>query len=116
MRDEQEHDGYAGYAELGHEYAESADEEDAPRRPAAKRVLLVTAGGVFAALLAVGGYGAYTIMSAVTGGDAPGTGGRQGAATASRAPQEPPPPSRPRRWRRSSWRPGAVGTSRPPPV
>ncbi|MDH6709237.1 hypothetical protein P3T27_005983 [Kitasatospora sp. MAA19] len=88
MRDEQEHDGYAGYAELGHEYAESADEEDAPRRPAAKRVLLVTAGGVFAALLAVGGYGAYTIMSAVTGGDAPGTGGRQGAATASRAPQE----------------------------
>ncbi|WP_051709967.1 penicillin-binding transpeptidase domain-containing protein [Streptomyces sp. NRRL S-350] len=90
MHDEKEPDeytGYAGHAELDDDHVES--EADAPRRPAAKRVLLMTAGGVFAALLAVGGYGAYNIVTAVTDGGSPGTDGRQGTATAAQGPAEP---------------------------
>ncbi|SOB85531.1 penicillin-binding transpeptidase domain-containing protein [Streptomyces sp. 1331.2] len=79
MQDEQEYDAY-----------EDEAQERAPRRPAAKRILLVTAGGVFAALLAVGGYGAYNIVNAVSNGNSsPGAAGHQGSAGAAQTPQEP---------------------------
>ncbi|MEV7770333.1 penicillin-binding transpeptidase domain-containing protein [Kitasatospora sp. NPDC086791] len=91
MREDREPDGYAGYTELDGNHVEFEDEEEAPRRPGARRAVLVAVGGVFAALLAVGGYGAYTIMNAVSNGtSSSGTGGGQGSDTATKAPQEPP--------------------------
>ncbi|MEU9043626.1 MULTISPECIES: penicillin-binding transpeptidase domain-containing protein [unclassified Kitasatospora] len=84
--------GYDGYDELDENQVgfESADEDEAPRRSGARRAVLVAAGGVFAALLAVGGYGAYNVMNAVTGGASSGGSGQQGSDSAAKAPQEPP--------------------------
>ncbi|MGW7443436.1 penicillin-binding transpeptidase domain-containing protein [Kitasatospora sp. NPDC054795] len=67
---------------------EEQDGGGAPRGSTARRVVMVTAGGVFAALLAVGGYGAYNVLNAVT--DNGPSSGHQGAGTVSKAPQDPP--------------------------
>ncbi|MFI8457102.1 penicillin-binding transpeptidase domain-containing protein [Kitasatospora sp. NPDC085464] len=105
MREAQEPDDFAGYTEIddGHgrfedvgyrgvEFADEADEEVAPRRSGARRAVLVAAGGVFAALLAVGGYGLYNIVDAVQGGNTSSSdgGGAQGPDSAAKGPQEPP--------------------------
>ncbi|MFD8780714.1 penicillin-binding transpeptidase domain-containing protein [Kitasatospora sp. NPDC059599] len=92
MREDREPDGYAGYAELDDHDVESEEEgAQAPRRSGGRRAVLVAAGGVFAALLAVGGYGAYTIVDAVSNGSgSPGGSGGQGSETAAKGPQEPP--------------------------
>ncbi|MFF7993521.1 penicillin-binding transpeptidase domain-containing protein [Kitasatospora xanthocidica] len=96
MREEREPDGYAGYTELDESHVEYEDgienEEDAPRRSGARKAVLVAAGGVFAALLAVGGYGLYNIVTAVQGGSSSsgGSSGTQGSDSTAKAPQEPP--------------------------
>ncbi|MFJ8622762.1 penicillin-binding transpeptidase domain-containing protein [Kitasatospora sp. NPDC093550] len=91
MREGHEPDGYAGYTELDEDYVEFQDEEAAPRRSGARRAVLVAVGGVFAALLAVGGYGLYNIVNAVQGGGSSGGGGgTQGSDASAKAPQEPP--------------------------
>ncbi|MEV7595912.1 penicillin-binding transpeptidase domain-containing protein [Kitasatospora sp. NPDC089797] len=88
--------GYAGQGHPGQGYAEQGyddhlvhdDHRAAPRRPRSRRIWLVAVGGVFTALVVVGGYGAYNVFDAVSGGS---TGSGGGAApTASRAPQAPP--------------------------
>ncbi|MFI2609459.1 penicillin-binding transpeptidase domain-containing protein [Kitasatospora sp. NPDC018619] len=76
-----EYDPYGGLGDDG--------EDGAPRGSTARRVVMVTAGGVFAALLAVGGYGAYNVLNAVTD-HGPSGGGQQGSGTVAKAPQEPP--------------------------
>ncbi|MFD4657250.1 penicillin-binding transpeptidase domain-containing protein [Kitasatospora sp. NPDC058444] len=65
------------------------DDREAPRRSTTRRVVMVAAGGVFAALLAVGGYGAYNVLNAVTD-NGPSGGGHQGSETVAKAPQDPP--------------------------
>ncbi|GHF69799.1 penicillin-binding protein [Kitasatospora xanthocidica] len=98
MREEREPDGYAGYTELDEDHVEYVEYEDgtghegeAPRRSGARKAVLVAVGGVFAALLAVGGYGLYNIVNAVQGGNpSSGGSGTQGSDTAAKAPQTPP--------------------------
>ncbi|MFB8172210.1 hypothetical protein ACFC60_30105, partial [Kitasatospora purpeofusca] len=85
MRDVREPDGYQGdgHTELdGYdiEYGdrngdEDEDEAGAPRRSGARKAILTAVGGVFAALLAVGGYGLYNIVTAVQGGSSNGGSG-----------------------------------------
>ncbi|MFJ9692660.1 penicillin-binding transpeptidase domain-containing protein [Kitasatospora sp. NPDC101183] len=94
-------DGYGAhraYDELADgEYAAydadaDADGEDGDRgrpRSTTRRVVMATAGGVFVALLAVGGYGAYNVMKAVSN-DSTSPGDHQGSAAAAKAPQDPP--------------------------
>ncbi|MFF4924661.1 MULTISPECIES: penicillin-binding transpeptidase domain-containing protein [unclassified Kitasatospora] len=100
-----EHAGHAGHEQDGRladveiEYDQYDDLDDldghdghddgAPRSSTTRRVVMVAAGGVFAALLAVGGYGAYNVLNAVTD-NGPAGGGHQGAGTVAKAPQEPP--------------------------
>ncbi|MET8543297.1 penicillin-binding transpeptidase domain-containing protein [Kitasatospora sp. NPDC004799] len=97
-------DGYGGYGGY-QEYDEPAGDDggaydahdaygtdadgEAPRRSTARRMVLVAAGGVFTALLAVGGYGAYNVLNAVTD-NGPSGGGHQAAGAAASTPQEPP--------------------------
>ncbi|WP_051741042.1 penicillin-binding transpeptidase domain-containing protein [Kitasatospora sp. MBT66] len=103
MRDAGEPDGYQGYA--GHteldgydiEYGDrngdgDEDEAGAPRRSGARKAVLTAVGGVFAALLAVGGYGLYNIVTAVQGGSSNGGsgGGAQASESAAKTPQAPP--------------------------
>ncbi|MFI9361386.1 penicillin-binding transpeptidase domain-containing protein [Kitasatospora sp. NPDC053057] len=82
-----EHDEH--YPDQDHDdYLVHADHEETPRRPRSRRVWLVAVGGVFTALVVVGGYGAYNVVSAVSGGS---SGSGAGAnATASNGPQTPP--------------------------
>ncbi|WP_188310212.1 penicillin-binding transpeptidase domain-containing protein [Streptomyces sp. CBMA123] len=82
--------------EHGDEYAEGygddhlvhADHREAPPRPRSRRVWLVAVGGVFTALVVVAGYGAYTMLGAVSGGSSPG--GSSTGPTAAKEPQAPP--------------------------
>ncbi|MFG2916075.1 penicillin-binding transpeptidase domain-containing protein [Kitasatospora sp. NPDC048298] len=95
------HEGHQEYDQLADDDVEyDLDNLDDPDRgedggsggrrgSTARRVVMVTAGGVFAALLAVGGYGAYNVLNAVTDND-PSGGGHQGSATVAKAPQDPP--------------------------
>ncbi|WP_188299432.1 penicillin-binding transpeptidase domain-containing protein [Streptomyces sp. CBMA156] len=99
-------DGYDGYDGHGasREYDELADDDGgyglhtedgaegdpAPRGSTSRKVVMLAAGGVFAALLAVGGYGAYNVLTAVTDNGPSAGGGGQSADTAAKAPQEPP--------------------------
>ncbi|MFI9318664.1 penicillin-binding transpeptidase domain-containing protein [Kitasatospora aureofaciens] len=77
------------YPEQDHdEYLVLDDHEEAPRRPRSRRVWLVAIGGVFTALVVVGGYGAYNVVSAVSGGSADKGAGAD--ATVSKGPQTPP--------------------------
>ncbi|MER6302433.1 penicillin-binding transpeptidase domain-containing protein [Kitasatospora sp. NPDC001539] len=106
MADEQARADDAGYTEYGEygeyggceEYQEYEDDldlrehtgqaEEPARRSGARRAVLVAVGGVFAALVGVGGYGAYNLVSAVSGGSPGDGGGRPAAATG--AAQQPP--------------------------
>ncbi|MFJ9843560.1 penicillin-binding transpeptidase domain-containing protein [Kitasatospora sp. NPDC101155] len=89
MHEEQEHTGFidhTGYADDG----DHPEHEDEPRRRSTtRRVVLVAVGGVFAALVGVGGYGAYNLVNAVSGGSSGGGGGDK-AASATSSPQQPP--------------------------
>ncbi|MBO1417886.1 penicillin-binding transpeptidase domain-containing protein [Streptomyces sp. FH025] len=87
MRDEHEHAGGVEYDDHD-EYNGYDGPEEAPRRPASRRVWLAAAGGVFAVLVGVAGYGAYSML----GGSSDGGGGGGGGAKAgtSSQPQEPP--------------------------
>ncbi|SDS66667.1 Penicillin binding protein transpeptidase domain-containing protein [Streptomyces sp. TLI_053] len=99
MRDRQEPEDYQGYA--GHTELDGYDFEDggggdaggdpgAPRRSGARKAVLATVGGVFAALLAVGGYGLHTIVTTVQGGSSSGgSGGSQASGSATQTPQAP---------------------------
>ncbi|MFF9644889.1 penicillin-binding transpeptidase domain-containing protein [Kitasatospora aureofaciens] len=64
------------------------DHEETPRRPRSRRVWLVAIGGVFTALVVVGGYGAYNVVSAVSGGSSDKGAGADAAV--SKGPQTPP--------------------------
>ncbi|MGW1176514.1 penicillin-binding transpeptidase domain-containing protein [Kitasatospora sp. NPDC002543] len=80
-------DDLAEPAVLGDE--EDGDGDGGRRGPTARRVVLVAAGGVFAALLAVGGYGAYNVLNAVTD-NGPSGNGHQAAGAVEKTPQDPP--------------------------
>ncbi|MFJ9442495.1 penicillin-binding transpeptidase domain-containing protein [Kitasatospora sp. NPDC101235] len=90
------HDDYGAhqeYDELADEDStydayDEDDDDEAPRGSTKRRVVMVAVGGVFAALLAVGGYGAYNVMNAVT--DNGPSGGHQGSGTVAKEPQDPP--------------------------
>ncbi len=104
MREEREPDGYQGYAgyteldgyDVEHEGEYEGEGEDgegagAPRRSGARKAVLATVGGVFAALLAVGGYGLHNVVTAVQGGSSSSSGGgTQASETAAKTPQAPP--------------------------
>ncbi|MBP0449211.1 penicillin-binding protein [Kitasatospora sp. RG8] len=108
-----EHAGYQAYAEYDEhadyqerteyqehtEYAEvdaaagdagGAEEPEAARRPASRRVWQLALGGVVVGLLAAGGYGAYNVVSAVTSGSRGDGDHREYTAATTSAPQEPP--------------------------
>ncbi|MFH9347647.1 penicillin-binding transpeptidase domain-containing protein [Kitasatospora sp. NPDC017646] len=89
MQQEHEYDHEEHYPEQHHDdHLVHTGHEEAPRRPRSRRVWLVAVGGVFTALVVVGGYGAYNVVSAVSGGS---SGSGAGAnATASKGPQTPP--------------------------
>ncbi|MEV0192303.1 penicillin-binding transpeptidase domain-containing protein [Kitasatospora purpeofusca] len=96
MQDAGGPDGYQGYAGRtefdGYDIGDgdrNGDEAGAPRRSGARKAVLAAVGGVFAALLAVGGYGLHNIVTAVQGGSSNG-GGAQPSGTSARTPQAPP--------------------------
>ncbi|MER7847060.1 penicillin-binding transpeptidase domain-containing protein [Kitasatospora sp. NPDC096077] len=94
-REHEPYERYEPYEEPGHrpdgyddDHLVHGDHDRTPRRPRSRRVWLVAVGGVFTALVVVGGYGAYNVFNAVSGGSSAGGGGS--TTTASKGPQTPP--------------------------
>ncbi|MFE4970802.1 penicillin-binding transpeptidase domain-containing protein [Kitasatospora sp. NPDC056651] len=94
------HDGYEGFDQLadddaGHDrygpYHEEDDGDGSRQRSGTRRIVMVAAGGVFAALLAVGGYGVYNVVTAVSGGGSSTDGGHQASGTPAKTQQTAPP-------------------------
>ncbi|MFD5461842.1 penicillin-binding transpeptidase domain-containing protein [Kitasatospora sp. NPDC127059] len=86
MREEHEHHATEQYDEYDH-LVHTGRQED-PARPRSRRVWLVAVGGVFTALVVVAGYGAYTMMNAVSGG--PSAIGSSADPTAAKESRTPP--------------------------
>lgn len=83
----EEYEPYEDHGYDDHLVSADGHQEDRSRRRS-RRIWLVAIGGVFTTLLVVGGYGAYNVMTAVTGGSPAGGGGAD--PTASKGPQTPP--------------------------
>ncbi|MFE3874507.1 penicillin-binding transpeptidase domain-containing protein [Kitasatospora sp. NPDC059146] len=92
-RDHEEHEPYESYEPYGEDgYDDHLVHADghpqAPQRRRSRRIWLVAVGGVFTALVVVAGYGAYNVLSAVSGGSTDTGGGA--ASTTAKEPQAPP--------------------------
>ncbi|WP_395292510.1 penicillin-binding transpeptidase domain-containing protein [Kitasatospora hibisci] len=75
------HTEYIGY--------DGDEEEGAPRRSASRRVWQLALGGVVAGLVTVGGYGAYNLVDAVSGGSR-GDGDHPESTAVAAMAQQPP--------------------------